>query len=407
MDRFALLSLHGCPVARLGERDTGGMNVYVLQIAKEFGRRGYQADVYTRWHDPNDPQIVELGDNARVIHLKAGPFDKTKESLHSYIPEFLHNLYEFRRSEGITYDLIHSHYWLSGRAGAVLSREWKIPHVVTFHTLAKTKLQARAGEKESKLRMSEEQRVMGDVDAVIVSTDQERQALARLYQAPVHKVRVISAGVDLDLFRPVDKAQAKKELGLVEERIILYVGRIEPLKGLDILINAMALLDGRRDTRLLVVGGELRGDKTLDRLRSLVDSLDLTDKVTFTGAVVQSELPRYYGAADVFAMPSYYESFGLAALEAMACGTPVIASRVGGLKTFIKDGETGYLIPWRCPEPFAQRLEVLLANPSLREAMGRAARSQAHQMGWDGVAERMLDFYSDLTGDTWQSAVGA
>jgi D-inositol-3-phosphate glycosyltransferase len=404
---LAVLSFHGCPVARLGEKDTGGMNTYVLQLAKELGRRGNVVDVYTRYHDRQDPQIVELGPNARVIHLSAGPLDETKEGLFPHIPEFLSNLYRFQRSEGLSYDLVHSHYWLSGRIGLVLSERWGVPHVATFHTLAKTKLQARAGERETPERVAVETRVLDEADAIVVSTEAEKAALSRLYRTPPHKVTVIPAGVDLDLFRPLDMAGARRDLGLAESKVVLYVGRIEPLKGLDILIRAMGLLEHGRDVRLLVVGGSPGRDRELDRLRCLVSELGLGENVTFTGAVKQSELPKYYGAADAFVLPSYYESFGLVALEAMACGTPVIVSRVGGLSSFVKNGETGYLIPWRCPEPFAQRLDLLLANPGLRDTMGRAARLAAERMGWDRVTDGMTEFYSRLVGRAWVSAAGA
>ena len=407
MYRLALLSFHGCPVARLGEKDTGGMNVYVLQLARELGRRGNRVDVYTRFHDPKDPQIVELGEGARVVHLKAGPYHKTKESLYRYIPEFIGNLCSFQRSEAIAYDLIHSHYWLSGRIGMFLSRNWRAPHVATFHTLAKTKLMARPGERESELRFAVEERVIEDADGFVVSTEREKEDIVRFYRTPSHKLQVIPAGVDLELFRPGDKAQARRMLGLSEKRVMLYVGRIEPIKGLDILVNAVALLEEIGDTKLLVVGGRPGEDEELDRLKHLVANLGIADMVTFTGAVPQSELPTYYSAADVFVLPSYSESFGLVALEAMACGIPVVASRVGGPSTFVKDGETGYLIPWRCPEPFAQRLEMLLANPALRDKMGEAARAKALEMSWTGVADSMLGYYSCLMGETLESVAGA
>lgn len=407
MYRLAFLSFHGCPVAHLGEKDTGGMNVYVLQLARELARRGNKVDVYTRYHDPRDPQIVELSEGARVIHLKAGPYFKAKESLYEYIPEFLGNLASFQQTEGIDYDLVHSHYWLSGRIGIILRERWDVPHVATFHTLAKTKLMARAGEKESELRSSTEKRVADDADAILVSTQQEKQDLARFYQTRPHKVRVIPAGVDLELFRPVNMTRARQVLGLTEKRVILYVGRLEPLKGVDILIEAVALLEGAANTRLLIVGGTQGQDGEMRRLKSLTVQLGIEGRVTFTGAVNQNELPNYYSAADVFVLPSYYESFGLVALESMACGTPVVASRVGGLKTFVKDGEAGYLIPWRCPEPFAQRLDMLLANPALRETMGKAARASALGMSWGIAADRMLDFYSGLIDQPWASVAGA
>ena len=407
MYRLALLSLHGCPFARLGEKDTGGMNVYVLQLARELGRRGHMVDVYTRYHDPRDPQIDELEPGVRVIHIKAGPYHKTKETLYEYIPEFLGNVLSFQRAQGVEYDLIHSHYWLSGRVGEVLSDSWSVPHVVTFHTLAKTKRRARAGEREPELRLSVEQRVMGSADAIVVSTAEEREDLARLYRKSPHNVHVVPAGVDTELFRPQNKIEARRALGLTEKKVILYVGRLEPLKGVDILIDAFSRLADLAEARLLIVGGRLGSDRELKRLRSFAEQLGIADRVTFTGAVKQTELPNYYSAADVFALPSYYESFGLVALEAMACGTPVVVSRVGGLKTFVKHGESGYLIPWRCPEPFAQRLDMLLANPGLRNSLGAAARARALKMSWGVVADEMLGFYSDVTSHAWQFAAGA
>lgn len=407
MHRLALLSFHGCPVARLGEKDTGGMNVYVLQLAREFGRRGHLVDVYTRCHDPADPTIVELGDGARVIHLKAGPYATAKDSYYEHIPEFFGNLCSYQASEDIEYDLIHSHYWLSGRVGLILGRKWRVPHVVTFHTLAKTKMRARAGEKETDLRIGVEERVARGADGVIVSTEQEKQDLIRLYRTPGHKIRVIPAGVDLAMFKPIDRNVARNDLGIDKKKVILYVGRIEPIKGLGNLLEAAALLEDQDDTVLLIVGGKPGDDSELERLKSQARDLGMGDKVVFTGAVPQSRLPTYYSAADVFVLPSYTESFGLAALEAMACGTPVVASRVGGLSTFIRNGETGYLIPWRCPEPFAQRLDMLLANPGLRDTLGAAARAKALEMSWGGVADHMLDHYSFLMGETLEGVAGA
>ena len=406
MCRLAILSFHGCPVARLGEKDTGGMNVYVLQLTREFARKGIEVDVFTRYHDPDDPKIVELEDGARVIHLKAGSYEAAKEDLFDYIPEFLSELYSFQKTEGTTYDLVHSHYWLSGRVGMTLSRTWNIPHVATFHTLAQTKLRARVGEREPARRSEVESLVMRDADAIIVSTEEEKQDAVRLYDAHPQKIKVIPAGVNLDTFKPVNQSIARQRVGIHEKQVILYVGRIEPLKGIDVLLEAAALLDRSDDIRVLIVGGSPGNDAELDRLKALTTELGIESMVTFTGAIKQDMLPDYYSAADVFVLPSHSESFGLAALEAMACGAPVVVSRVGGLKTFINNGETGYLVPWRCPEPFVQRLEMLLANPLLREVMGKSARAKALQMGWGHAADRMLGFYSSLLRDTWESAAG-
>ena len=407
MYSVALLSVHGCPVSRLGKKDTGGMNVYVLQVARELGRLGVKADIFTRYHDPNDPQIVELGENARAIHLKAGPYDRAKDGLHRHVPEFLDSLYEFQRSEGTSYDLVHSHYWLSGSAGIELSRRWNVPHVTMFHTLAKRKMQARYGEKESERRVSTEGRVIESADVIVASTGQERGDLSRLYGAAVDRVRVIPAGVDTELFRPIDKAKAREALEIEESKVVLSVGRIEPLKGLDILITALATLEDPGDTRLLIVGGEPVRDSYVQWLMSLADKLGLEDSVTFTGAVPQTELPKYYGAADIFVLSSYYETFGLVALEAMACGLPVVASRFGGPSTFVESGKSGYLVPWRCPEPYAQRLDMLLASPALRASMGAAARAKAESMTWRHVASRTVNIYLSILEATHESAVGA
>ena len=406
MPSVALLSFHGCPFARLGEKDSGGMNVYVLQVARELARRGNRVDIFTRNHDPNDPSVVELESGLRLVHLDAGPVDSPKEALYEHIPEFLNSLLTFHREQDAQYDVVHSHYWLSGPVGEALSDRWNVPHVVTFHTLAKTKKMARPGEVEPYQRSVVEQRTMEVADAVVVSTEDEGNEIRRLYQRSPNTVRAIPAGVDLDLFRPMPKRAARDAIGLNGEKMVLYVGRLEPLKGVDILLEALWRLEDRSDTMLVIVGGSPE-DGELPRLKSSADRLGLGANVTFTGSVDQRDLPAYYNAADVFALPSYYESFGLVALEAMACETPVIASRVGGLKTFVKDGMSGYLIPWRCPDPFAQRLDMLLANPALREGMGKAGRTAALELNWSRTADSLVDLYRDLTSPAMERVAGA
>ena len=299
----------------------------------------------------------------------------------------------FQQSEGIEYALIHSHYWLSGVVAIELSRRWNAPHIATFHTLARTKQRARAGERESESRAHSEHQIIDTADSIVVSTHIEKDDIARLYGANGTPLEVISPGVDTALFQPMNTADARRELDLPDKRTILYVGRIEPLKGLDILLKAVALLNDTANTHLLIVGGSLEKDAELERLNTLAVNLGISDIVTFIGSVKQEQLPAYYSASDVFVLPSWYESFGLVALEAMSCGTPVVVSRVGGLKTFVENGKTGYLVPWRCPEPFAQSLETLLENPSLRRAMGSAARRKAMAMSWTAMATKMLACY--------------
>ena len=371
--------------------------MYVRQLARELASQGCRVDVFTRMHDPAEPQIVPICDDARVIHLEAGPTDAPLNDLYSYTNTFAESVIRFQQSEGIEYALIHSHYWLSGVVAMGLSRRWKAPHIATFHTLARTKQRARAGERETEQRAIAEQRIIDSADALVVSTDIEKEDIGRLYGTNGTHIEVIPPGVDLSLFQPIDAGLARKRLCLPDGRTLLYVGRIEPLKGLDILLRAVALLNDTADTNLIIVGGNLDGDAELERLKTLALSLNISDIVTFTGSVNQEELPAYYSSADVFVLPSWYESFGLVALEAMSCGTPVVVSRVGGLKTFVEHGETGYLVPWRCPEAFARSLETLLENPLLRRAMGTAARERARGMSWAGMASRTLACYNQFT----------
>ena len=403
--RVAFISMHGCPVARLGERETGGMNVFLLQTAIELGKRGLAVDVYTRCHDPEDPQIVELGPNSRVIHVRAGPYFEEKESLYWYLPQFTRNAARFASSEGLEYQIVHSHYWLSGRAGMFLANQWNAPHVANFHTLATVKQQAYVGGWEPEMRAGVERKVMGAADLILAYSDHERDAMTRLYGAAQGCADVLPAGVDTQLFRPMDREACKRELGLEGKKVVLYVGRVEPIKGLDLLLQAAAAIEDRRGLRLVMVGGK-DGEPEVGRLKQRAQEMGLADVAWFVGSVKQDRLPVFYNAAEALVLPSYYESFGLVALEALACGTPVVASRVGGLPTFVRDGETGYLIPWRSPDAFADRLEVLLRHPALRDSLGRAGRQKALSLGWDKLAERLEEKYALLAAPPLAAAVG-
>ncbi len=394
--RIAVISVHGCPLLVPGTREAGGMNVYVAQMSQELARLGIAVDVFTRWHDSDDPPIVELEENLRVIHLEAGGRDPLpKEDVFPHLPEFLRNLEVFQQEQGLQYDLIHSHYWLSGWVGALLGRRWQAPHVVMFHTLGAIKNQARIGENETDERISEEQKIIRSADAIIVASTQEEQLLQRLYKGASTKVRVIPCGVDLDIFRPLDQLAARHELGLNGERVLLFVGRPDPLKGLDILVSVAAQLEHPDGVRLLVVGGE-GAPLEFDLQQEDIQNPLVEQQVSFLGRVEHDRLPYFYNAADVCVIPSYYESFGMVALEAMACGTPVVAARVGGLQSTIRDGETGFLIPWHCPEPFVDRLELLLDNEALRQHIGDAARTAAEAYPWSSIATSLLATYESL-----------
>ena len=394
---IAIISYHGCPVARLGEKDTGGMNVYVLNMAKELSNLGNNVDVFTRRHDITDPQIVSLSENARVIHIPAGVISEKKHNLHEYIDDFVEGVLDYTKSIDGNYDYIHSHYWLSGLVAEKLSNIWNSPHTVTFHTLAKTKIRARTGEEEGALRSKSELRIMKSAMGILVLTEVEKLDIHRLYKIPLTKIKVIAGGVNTDIFYPENKKDSRKKINIADKTTLLYAGRIEPIKGLDILIDSFNVISTNQDCQLIIVGGSLDGDDAeLKRLKTYAYELGILNKVKFIGSVTQEELRYYYSAADVFVFPSHYESFGLVALESMACGTPVVASRVGGIPSFIDDAKTGYLIPMRCPDPFIDKLEILLSNKDLRENMGNAALNKAQIMDWKKTALYLTEYYEGL-----------
>jgi D-inositol-3-phosphate glycosyltransferase len=308
--------------------------------------------------------------------------------------------------ESRTYDLVHSHYWLSGWVGQTLKTAWQVPHVIMFHTLGEAKNRHHLDEREPDYRIDGERMVAHGVDRVICASEGEKEMLGSLYSVPASRVTVVPCGVDTDVFRPLDRAGVRRELGFSpKERIVLFVGRIEPLKGIDVLLRAVSNLDQR--FRVLVIGGDGKDVARKSELAALAAELRIADKVTFLEAVPHGELPLYYNAADICVVPSYYESFGLVAVEAMACGLPVIASRVGGLKDTVRDGQTGYLVPWLCPEPFAERLELLLNNDTLRRSLGLEARISAERYHWSEVAARVEDVYHELVSQYRGVAVGA
>ncbi len=393
--RIAFMSVHGCPLARPGSKDTGGMSVYVHQLAQSLGRLGFLVDIYTRAHDSHDPMLVDLDENVRVIHVRAGPVRASKNSLFHYLPRFIAQVKAYQEKHQLRYSLVHTHYWLSGCVGQALAGVWGVPHVTTFHTLAEVKARARAGERESAARSASERELAASADRIIVSTAHEQGALRRLYDADEEKIRVVNPGVDLGLFKPGDQRAARDQLGLNGHHTLLYVGRLDPIKGLEVLLHTISSMETPRAVQLLVAGGsEL--DEEYRRLKGVALKLDVECKVEFLGSLDHTLLPLYYQAADVCVVPSYYESFGLVALEAMACGTPVVASRVPGLEAIVGDNRSGYLVPWHCPAAFADRLEVLLANEALRQSMGKEAHVMAQDMSWDGAAGGVAEVYAEF-----------
>jgi D-inositol-3-phosphate glycosyltransferase len=384
------------------------MNVYVRDLSRELGRRGIAVDCFTRSQNPDIPRISHrLGPHGRVIHLPAGPeepYDKNRVVDH--LPQFADGILDFARREGLRYDVIHSHYWLSGLAASRLRRTWGTPIVQMFHTLGQMKNSVANGpeEWEPEQRIEGEAEVMALADRLVAATPLERAQMVWLYGAEAAKIAIVPCGVDLGLFRPIPPEEAKQTLGLpLSRRIILFVGRIEPLKGIDTLLRAMAsvvpeLPDWQENLSVVIIGGApgVGADKVsaeLARLERLRAELGIEELVTFQGAKDQDTLVYYYSAAEMLVMPSHYESFGMVALEAMACGTPVVASKVGGLAFSVQDGQTGFLVPDRDAEALAAKIRLLLRNDELRRQLGRQAAHWAGRYGWPAVANEIIDLY--------------
>ena len=385
--KLALLSVHSCPMGSLGGRDTGGMNVYVRELAGQLGKEGHLVDVYTRIHDPGEPQIIELDQNARLVHLKAGESgDISKLEIYPHLPEFVSNLENFKKDNGLRYDLIFSHYWLSGWAGKSLQLSRDIPHIIMFHTLGAVKNALGIGEDEPELRIAAERELATHCHGIIAATEQEKGQLVAYYGAPPEAISIIPCGVNLDLFQPVNSDDARRRLVLTSHKVILFVGRIEPIKGLDLLLRAMTHLIDEPGLRLFIVGGDVHSHDEVARLQQLSRDLKISDMVNFTGSVKQAELPFFYSAADVCVIPSHSESFGLVALESLACGTPVVATRVGGMEEIIRHGETGYVVNNNDPRLLAEKISLILARTTSKSESVNSMRASVVRFGWSSIA---------------------
>ena len=406
-----MISYHTCPLATLGGKDTGGMNVYVREVTRQLGRRGVHVDVFTRSQDEHVPHVLhDLGYGNRVVHIPAGPeHPLPKQELASYLPEFAAGIQKFAAEKDIHYDLIHSNYWMSGLAARTLQAAWDVPIVHMFHTLGlmKNRVALSPAEMEGSYRADGEREVIRAADRLIAATLAEKSQLHFLYQAPEEKIVIIPPGVDTSRFYPIPSDEARESIGLpLGERILLFVGRIEPLKGLDTLLRAIAMLresgvQCQAPHFLVVIGGDpdASGENLtteMARLQALSRELGLNDLVLFLGKRGQDTLPYYYSAADVLIMPSHYESFGMVALEAMACGTPVVASQVGGLAFLVQDGQTGFAVPNGDAAALSDRLTRLLTDPALREKLGRQAAAYAVQYSWENIVSRLLEVYDSL-----------
>jgi D-inositol-3-phosphate glycosyltransferase len=409
--RLAVLSVHTCPLAALGGKETGGMNVYVREVARALGRLGLEVDVFTRSQDPGIREVVPLGPGARVVHVTAGPARPiARAAVADYLPVFADGVEAFRVREQGRYDLVHSHYWLSGLAGLDLARRWDAPLVHMFHTLGaiKNAVARGSGDTEPPERLAAEIRIAAGADRIVASNLVERADLVWHVGADPARVRVIPCGVDVELFRPRSRAAARARLGLEAEHVLLFVGRLTPIKGLETLLRSLAVLrsDGLAAARLtvLVVGGTKGDSNDGAHLHRLAQDLGLCAWVDFRGPQPQEALPDYYAASDLCLMPSRYESFGMVALEAMASGVPVIASRAGGLAVTVQDGATGRLVPEGDVAALARAVVELLTDEAGRRALGARAVEWARRFAWPSVGRSLADLYAELAPTTGVAA---
>jgi D-inositol-3-phosphate glycosyltransferase len=398
--RIAVISIHTSPTASLGQNGNGGLNVYVHEIATAFSDRGIATDIFTRC-TPSDPEFEQLTPLSRVIYLPAGQ-DLDKYSLYAEVPGFANRIRQFAVVEDLNYDLIFSHYWLSGEVACLLRPRLATGWAHVAHTLGLVKNQTlAAGERpEPELRIQVEKEIAAQADLLIASTEDERADLVRLYGANPDHVAVVPPGVDLSMFQPIDRDEARRTIGYGAGRLLLFVGRLERLKGVEVAIRALALLRDRAhdDVRLLILGEDSRdGDESeKDRLKELAAAAGVRDRVDFLGSVAHHELPFFYSAADVCVMPSYSESFGLVALEAQACGRPVVGSGVSGLRSVVRDEVSGYLLDSHDPAMYAERMGRLLDNPELAQQMGRRGRLLAQRFSWTRTADRLQSLFDGV-----------
>ncbi len=409
INHVAMLSVHTCPLATLGGKETGGMNVYVKELTTALDKQGVVVDVFTRSQEPGTPTVHGvLGQRSRVIHVKAGPeIPYNKNKVYDHLPEFIQGVQVRATQEKRQYDVIHSHYWLSGVVARNLQCIWGgIPTVQMFHTLGEMKNSVAQTTKEHEipLRIDMEGQIVQFADRLVAATPLERNQLMEFYDGQADTIDVVPPGVNLDLFRPLRRQEALKMINAPQDRLmILFVGRLQPLKGIDTLIRAMSVVlnrhpELREKICISIISGIPQPDSgsewdELQKLRHLQKSLGVEDVTTFLGTQDQDRLVHYYSAAHLVVMPSHYESFGLVAVEAMACGTPVIASKVGGLTYTIEDGVNGYLVPKKDYEAMADKIALLLKDEALQRQLGQQARQSVQRFGWHKIATQILDVY--------------
>lgn len=402
---IALISDHADPAAVMGKEEAGGQNVYVRSVGEALAKLGWQVDLFTRKSHPEDPKIVQHSPYCRTIRLTAGPEQFIpKDELFPFMAEFVESFLKFQSKDGSNYPLIHTNYWMSAWIGLQLKQRSNVQLVHTYHSLGARKYQAIAQHPAiAPTRLAVEQQILEQADRIVATSPQELEQLRSLV-SPQGLIDVIPAGTDIETFHAIPKAEARSQLGFnPDEAIVLYVGRFDPRKGIETLVQAVAKLKAEcpnRALRLVLVGGsepDQADGQERSRIEALVQELGLAAHTQFVGQVGHDRLPLYYTAADVCVIPSHYEPFGLVAIEAMACGTPVVASDAGGLKFTVIPGETGWLVPPREAEGFAMAIKRVLEDPIMGQKMSRQASLRVQQnFSWTGVAIQLSDLYRRL-----------
>ncbi len=406
--RIASLMLHTSPLEQAGVGDAGGMNVYVVESAKRIAESGVEVDIFTRANQPNLPERVEIADGVNVVHLEAGPYGGiSKNELPSQVCALMSSYlrHEVKQPAG-HYDLIHSHYWISGQLGWLVGERFGLPLVHTMHTMAKVKNLALAegDQPEPEMRAIGEEQVVQAASALIANTASEAASLVSLYNACPERVFVVSPGVDLRTYKVNGgKKPARQRLNIGSDQLmLLFVGRIQPHKGPDVLIRAVAEMVEhspalRSKLRAVIMGGASGdGSREPERLEGLARFLGVRDLIQFAPPVPHEELSDWYRAADLVCVPSYSESFGLVALEAQACGTPVVATAVGGLRAAVADGISGVLVDGHNPKAWSATIMRLLNEPQRRLLLSMGAVEHASHFGWDSTARGILDVYDQV-----------
>lgn len=423
--RLCLISYHTCPLASEEGKETGGMNVYVLELAKQLAALGHQVDIFTRCQEPSNPPIVEIADRLRLMHIPAGPSQQVpKKELVQFIPEFVTHVHQFCQAEQLQYDVLHCHYYMSGIAGLQLQprlaalSDRPLPIVATFHTLALMKNLVARGELEleDSGRIEAELELVRHSAAIIAPSESDASYLEYLYQADPSRVCVIPPGVDTTVFQPIAKSKARQLVGApLHEKIVMFVGRIEPLKGIDMLMYAIKVVKTDQPhlpLKLYIVGGDISQDVSLwsaelQKLEKLRRVLQIPDIVHFVGQQPQHQLAYYYNAADVVVMPSHYESFGMAALEAMTCGVPVITTNVAGISSLIDERKKALLTSVNNPLLLASQIEYLLTHPHTHAQISAELKRKVNNLEWRKVAEQVVEVYTLVQPPRLATPVGA